>query len=157
MRTGAPSATEPLRVGVSIRPVGSLASPEYRRDPDRDGVLSCGAVEGLWRSPVAHLVRNEGVRGSNPLSSTTQHRRSRSIRRTITVSIRSIPPLDGQHIVGKQVVDPRVQVAPGMAEPLVQHCRRSAHPGPSALVWSGDSLSLLRGVRRRVTWPTTRS
>jgi len=27
---------------------------------------------GLWRSPVAHLVRIEGVRGSNPLSSTTQ-------------------------------------------------------------------------------------
>jgi hypothetical protein len=26
---------------------------------------------GLWRSPVAHLVRIEGVRGSNPLSSTT--------------------------------------------------------------------------------------
>src|SRR5690242_11884130 len=25
---------------------------------------------GLWRSPVAHLVRIEGVRGSNPLSST---------------------------------------------------------------------------------------
>ncbi len=27
-------------------------------------------VSGLWRSPVAHLVRIEGVRGSNPLSST---------------------------------------------------------------------------------------
>ena len=31
------------------------------------GTLS---AEGLWRSPVAHLVRIEGVRGSNPLSST---------------------------------------------------------------------------------------
>ena len=28
------------------------------------------APKGLWRSPVAHLVRIEGVRGSNPLSST---------------------------------------------------------------------------------------
>ena len=30
-----------------------------------------GRPMGLWRSPVAHLVRIEGVRGSNPLSSTT--------------------------------------------------------------------------------------
>src|SRR5699024_2077554 len=29
---------------------------------------------GLWRSPVAHLVRIEGVRGSNPLSSTMAHK-----------------------------------------------------------------------------------
>ena len=29
-----------------------------------------GRAEGLWRRPVAHLVRIEGVRGSNPLSST---------------------------------------------------------------------------------------
>jgi hypothetical protein len=28
--------------------------------------------QGLWRSPVAHLVRIEGVRGSNPLSSTEE-------------------------------------------------------------------------------------
>jgi hypothetical protein len=32
---------------------------------------SCGEIDqGLWRRPVAHLVRIEGVRGSNPLSST---------------------------------------------------------------------------------------
>ena len=27
-------------------------------------------LPGLWRSPVAHLVRNERVTGSNPVSST---------------------------------------------------------------------------------------
>ncbi len=30
--------------------------------------------QGLWRSPVAHLVRIEGVRGSNPLNSTANPR-----------------------------------------------------------------------------------
>ena len=37
-------------------------------------------AKGLWRSPVAHLVRIEGVRGSTPLSSTPSphdHRRRR--------------------------------------------------------------------------------
>src|SRR5699024_3528195 len=35
---------------------------------------SLGVSSGLWRSPVAHLVRIEGVRGSNPLSSTMGHK-----------------------------------------------------------------------------------
>ena len=34
------------------------------------GRVSWWTISGLWRSPVAHLVRIEGVRGSNPLSST---------------------------------------------------------------------------------------
>jgi hypothetical protein len=42
---------------------------------DRRCLLRWLPVLGLWRSPVAHLVRIEGVRGSNPLSS-TQNRRS---------------------------------------------------------------------------------
>ena len=33
-------------------------------------MLTWARLRGLWRSPVAHLVRIEGVRGSNPLSST---------------------------------------------------------------------------------------
>ena len=32
-------------------------------------------LKGLWRSPVAHLVRIEGVRGSTPLSSTPSRQR----------------------------------------------------------------------------------
>lgn len=32
------------------------------------------ASSGLWRSPVAHLVRIERVRGSNPLSSTDRRK-----------------------------------------------------------------------------------
>src|SRR6185503_15392257 len=35
-----------------------------------DGLRAVSGYPGLWRSPVAHLVRIEGVRGSNPLSST---------------------------------------------------------------------------------------
>ena len=47
-------------------------------------------VMGLWRSPVAHLVRIEGVRGSNPLSSTrsaaaTQWPPSAAVPRTAAV------------------------------------------------------------------------
>ena len=33
-------------------------------------LVTFGTGWGLWRSPVAHLVRIEGARGSNPLSST---------------------------------------------------------------------------------------
>ena len=49
----------PIR-GAGGRPVSLIAGP---RAPGGDR-------EGLWRRPVAHLVRIEGVRGSNPLSST---------------------------------------------------------------------------------------
>ncbi len=42
---------------------GSLAT-------QRTGLRSVRSLRGLWRSLVAHLVRIEGVRGSNPLSST---------------------------------------------------------------------------------------
>jgi hypothetical protein len=51
-------------------------------------VLSFLAVEGLWRSPVAHLVRNEGVRGSNPLSSTHRHPRAGDVFAIVFVAIR---------------------------------------------------------------------
>jgi hypothetical protein len=38
------------------------------------GLVTFRTGWGLWRSPVAHLVRIEGARGSNPLSSTTVYR-----------------------------------------------------------------------------------
>lgn len=38
------------------------------------GLLVLEASSGLWRSPVAHLVRIERVRGSNPLSSTDRRK-----------------------------------------------------------------------------------
>ena len=49
-----PSGAPPEPCYPSLRPASDVGS----RFP------------GLWRSPVAHLVRIEGVRGSNPLSST---------------------------------------------------------------------------------------
>ena len=52
-------------VGDSDRPAIVAWLLRCRR-PGRPGHPSMG----LWRSPVAHLVRIEGVRGSNPLSST---------------------------------------------------------------------------------------
>jgi hypothetical protein len=39
---------------------------------ESDWLVIFTAGWGLWRSLVAHLVRIEGARGSNPLSSTTQ-------------------------------------------------------------------------------------
>src|SRR5699024_4067549 len=50
------------------QPTGSVGS-EHSPNP-----ASLGMSSGLWRSPVAHLVRIEGVRGSNPLSSTMAHK-----------------------------------------------------------------------------------
>ncbi len=61
--------------GTRCRPVNLGAGPEGFRDG-----------QGLWRRPVAHLVRIEGVRGSNPLSSTStcleQRKRWNKIART---------------------------------------------------------------------------
>src|SRR5450755_1495786 len=55
------------RAGPAVEPTG--------RGPD--GSLA-SPISGLWRSLVAHLVRIEGVRGSNPLSS-THNRRSEAL------------------------------------------------------------------------------
>src|SRR5664279_5953058 len=46
-------------------------------------------ISGLWRSPVAHLVRIEGVRCSNPLSSTTkpnEYGRSSALMSTLAIA-----------------------------------------------------------------------
>ena len=57
----------PRRQRLTVRRPGSPAPPRWRRRSA--GTVSCPS-KGLWRSPVAHLVRIEGVRGSTPLSST---------------------------------------------------------------------------------------
>ena len=53
-------------------PARSAARPDQPRAllPFIVGPSGPSRSTGLWRSPVAHLVRIEGVRGSNPLSST---------------------------------------------------------------------------------------
>ena len=65
-------APAPWRAGVGMAPIRTRAVRCYpRRRPA--STVNLAAAQGLWRSPVAHLVRNEGVRGSNPLSSTPTH------------------------------------------------------------------------------------
>ena len=57
----------PARGGQRLnQPLPAPRTPWRRR---RERTVSSPS-EGLWRSPVAHLVRIEGVRGSIPLSST---------------------------------------------------------------------------------------
>ena len=50
------------------RPAPALRAAPVLASGSRDG--KSVRLKGLWRSPVAHLVRIEGVRGSTPLSST---------------------------------------------------------------------------------------
>ena len=74
--SGSPTSTSTSRAAWPT-PDQTLRRPALRRRPG-GGAGEPGRysrrLKGLWRSPVAHLVRIEGVRGSTPLSSTpSQH------------------------------------------------------------------------------------
>src|SRR5215218_4989557 len=60
--SASPTSTSTSRAGSPPAEPGPCTGSRGRQ-------VGC-PTEGLWRSPVAHLVRIEGVRGSNPLSST---------------------------------------------------------------------------------------
>src|SRR5919198_1030756 len=70
------------------------------------------AGRGLWRRPVAHLVRIEGVRGSNPLSSTLTHLDLGKLSRKIVEHILGTNQ-DGSCRLGP-IGGPRVIYNPGL-------------------------------------------
>ena len=68
------------------RPASRVLTAATLIDGPFDRAVPCPT--GLWRSPVAHLVRIEGVRGSNPLSSTNLIMVGSRLRRSPTVALR---------------------------------------------------------------------
>ena len=124
-------------------------SPALRRRPRwwrRGAGTVVSPPKGLWRSPVAHLVRIEGVRGSTPLSSTpSQHDTADAVGALRPGGVRrSRTPDRGRPRRGRSSNDGPPRRSAGRPDP-------GGASGSPTRCWTSRAGSTRRSTRR---WPS---